>query len=237
MENSRVEERKLRQIKAGLIEQYEHLSDGDLRAAQEFEIYVEMWRSNIPLKYWEKEISDITDPRVSDNLGKYVEKMDEAIVNGIGLYLFGTQGTGKTLSACLVLKEAIRRGYRVYFTMLTEVLEKYCDGRYDRVARSAFQHSIIEADFLVVDDIDKGYISDKSTFIDTAYDYVFRSRANANLPIIITSNMERDKFGDQENLTFGKSLLSIFDEHLIDVLVSGKDRRKEIQEKLREFLK
>jgi len=213
MSNHRVEERRLKEIKQSLIEKYEYLPDGDLRAAHEFELYIEMWRSNIPLKYWENEISDLTDSRVSESLTKYVEKMDQAINNGVGLYMYGTQGTGKTLSACLVLKEAIRHGYRVYFTMLTEVLEKYCDGRYD-----------------------KEYTSDKSTFIDSAYDYVFRTRANKNLPIIITSNMKRDKFSSQENLAFGKSLLSIFDEHLVDVLIEGRDRRKEIQERLREFL-
>jgi DNA replication protein DnaC len=236
MSNHRVEERRLKEIKQSLIEKYEYLPDGDLRAAHEFELYIEMWRSNIPLKYWENEISDLTDSRVSESLTKYVEKMDQAINNGVGLYMYGTQGTGKTLSACLVLKEAIRHGYRVYFTMLTEVFEKYCDGRYDKEARSAFQYSILDADFLVVDDIDKGYTSDKSTFIDSAYDYVFRTRANKNLPIIITSNMKRDKFSSQENLAFGKSLLSIFDEHLVDVLIEGRDRRKEIQERLREFL-
>jgi len=234
--SSRVEERKLREIKQGLIQKYKHLSDGDLKASHEFEVYIEMWRSNIPLKYWESEMTDLTDSRVNEILVKYVEKLDQAISSGIGLYMYGTQGTGKTLSACLVLKEAIRRGYRVYFTMLTEVLEKYCDGRYDRDARAAFQYSILDADFLVVDDIDKGYISDKSTFIDSAYDYMFRTRANRNLPIIITSNKSREEFSGQENLAFGKSLLSIFDEHLVNVIVTGKDRRKEIQEKLREFL-
>jgi DNA replication protein DnaC len=231
------EERKLRQIKVELVESFKHLPDGDIRAAQEFEIYMEMWRANIPLKYWDREITDVVDGIVSEKLQAYTRKLDQAVMNGIGLYLLGTQGTGKTLAACLVLKEAIRKGYRVYFTMLTEVLEKYCDGRYDRDARAAFTRSILEADFLVVDDIDKGYISDKSTFIDTAYDYVFRTRANKNLPVIITSNMKREDFGDQEKLVFGKSLVSIFDEHLIDVLVQGKDRRKEIQEKLREFLR
>jgi DNA replication protein DnaC len=234
--NMSAEERKLRQIKAELIEKFKCFSDGDVRAAQEFEIYMEMWRANIPLKYWDREIPDVVDGVVNEKLQAYAKKLDQAVLNGIGLYLFGTQGTGKTLAACLVLKEAIRKGYRVYFTMLTEVLEKYCDGRYDKEARAAFTRSILEADFLVVDDIDKGYISDKSTFIDTAYDYVFRTRANKNLPVIITSNMKREEFGHQDKLTFGRSLISIFDEHLIDVLVQGKDRRKEIQERLRSFL-
>ena len=230
------EERNLRRIKSQLIEKYKDVENGDMIAAREFEIYLKMYRSNIPLKYWERELDDIEDPLVKCKIQRYLKKLDEAVSKGIGIYFCGTQGTGKTLVACVILKEAIKRGYRVYFTMLTEVLEKYCDGRYDRDARKEFAQNILEADILVVDDIDKGYISDKSTFIDTAYDYVFRTRANKNLPVIITSNMTQDAFANQKNLVFGKSLLSIFDEHLVDVLVQGGDRRKKIQTELKEFL-
>jgi len=228
-------ERTLTRIKAELIDRYKDEPSGDVRAAEEFTVYLDMWRSNVPLKYWEREVSDITDSVVRQKIEKYVEKMDQAIAEGIGVYFHGNQGTGKTLAACLILKEALRRGHKVYFTMLTEVLEKYCDGRYDRDARAVFADQILGADILVLDDIDKGYISDKTTFIDSAYDYVLRTRTNNNLPIIFTSNMKKEQFTTQKGLSFGSSMFSLLTEHTKDVHVDGKDRRKGIKSRLEEF--
>lgn len=228
-------ERTLKRIKEELTDRYRNEPNGDIHAAEEFKVYLEMWRSNVPLKYWEREISDVTDPNVRRVIEQYVEKIDKAIAKGIGLYFHGNQGTGKTLAACLILKEALRRGYKVYFTMLTEVLEKYCDGRYDRDARTQFAEHILGADILVLDDIDKGYISDKTTFIDSAYDYVLRTRSNNNLPIIFTSNMKKEQFTAQKGLSFGSSMFSLLTEHSKDVMVTGKDRRKSIKQELEEF--
>lgn len=227
--------RVLERIKAKLIEKYRDLPDGDVRVCNELQVYLKLYKSNVPLKYWMHEVKDLTDPGMRRTVEAYIEKLDEAVVSGIGIYFSGTQGTGKTLAACIILKEAIRRGYTVYFTMLNEVLEKYCDGRYNPEARAEFAKSILEADILVVDDIDKGYISDKSKFIDTAYDYVFRKRANDNLPVIITSNQTRRAFTEQEALSFGQSLFSLFEEHLWEVICGGVDRRRRTQEKMREF--
>jgi DNA replication protein DnaC len=231
----RQEERKLREIKERIRDKHKDQPNGDILTSNEFQIYLKLWQSNVPVKYWEYELSDITEDSSRHTIEKYTSKLKEVLSKGIGLYFCGRQGTGKTLAACIVLKEALRQGYTVYFTMLTEVLSRYCDGMYDKEARAAFARSILEADILVVDDIDKGYLSEKSTFIDSAYDFVFRSRANKNLPIIITSNLSRGEFTAQEGMTFGRSLLSLFDEHLHDVIVTCTDRRKEIQKKMGDF--
>lgn len=229
------QERTLRRIRDELRAKYAEEPNGDIRAAEEFKMYLNMWQSNIPLKYWEREVSDMGDAKVRQTVERYVNKLPEALRKGIGIYFHGNQGTGKTLAACLILKEALRHGYKAYFTMLTEVLEKYCDGRYDRDARLTFAQHILEADLLVLDDIDKGYISDKSTFIDSAYDYVLRTRANNNLPIIFTSNMKKEQFTKQKGLSFGSSMFSLLTEHSKDVHVSGKDRRKALKDELEEF--
>ena len=233
--SKRQNKRVLERIHSRLVNRYKNEPGGDVRAAIAFEVYLNMWRSNVPLKYWEHEISDVTDSRIKRVIEKYVDNLDKLILKGTGLYFYGNQGTGKTLASCLILKEALKRGYTVYFTMLTEVLEKYCDSRYDTNARAVFTKSILDADLLVLDDIDKGYISDKSTFIDSAYDYVFRTRANNKLPVIITSNKSRKAFTEQKKLAFGKSLFSLLTEHTYEIEVEGKDRRKDIQRRLEEF--
>ncbi len=227
------EKRILKRIKAELIERHED----PIVVADEFKVYLEMWRAGIPLKYWEHEPEDISDVKIQAAIQKYVSKMDQCIDRGIGLYFYGKQGVGKTLAACLILKEAIKKGYEVQFTMLTEILEKYCDAMYDEGKKAEFRRKILEADILVIDDIDKIHISQKSNFADATYDYLFRTRANSRLPFIVTSNMKPAEFINQEGMAFGNSLGSLFTEHLYEVeVVSRKDRRKDIQKKLEEFL-
>ncbi len=225
------EERILRQIKTDLLAEH-----GDaIKVAEEFKIFIEMWRAGVPLKYWEHAVEDIDHKNAQKAVYKYVDKMEECIAKGIGLYLYGPQGSGKTLAACVILKEAIKQGYQVQFTMLTEILEKYCNTMYDEVGRHDFKNRILDADILVIDDIDKTHISKNSNFADAAYDYLFRVRANRKLPIIVTSNLSPDKFAEQENMAFGDSLLSLFREHLYNVHIRSKDRRVDIQKELGEF--
>lgn len=224
------DERVLRKIKAELLEKLD-----PIEAAAEFKTYIELWKADVPLKYWEHKVEDIDHPIAQKTVQKYVDKMDKCIIEGYGLYFHGPQGAGKTLAACVILKEAIKRGYVVQFTMLTEILEKYCNTMYDEVGRKDFRDKILEADILVIDDIDKTHISQKSDFADATYDYLFRTRANKKLPILVTSNMPPSEFVQTNGMTFGKSLLSLFREHLYTVEVISRDRRLDIQKRLGEF--
>lgn len=224
------DERVLRKIKADLLDKMD-----PIEAAAEFKIYIELWKANVPLKYWNHEVQDIDHLTTQKTVQKYVNKMDKCIIEGYGLYFHGPQGAGKTLAASVILKEAIKKGYTAQFTMLTEILEKYCNTMYDEVGRKDFNEKILEADILVIDDIDKTHISQKSDFADAAYDYLFRARANKKLPILVTSNMPPNEFAQTNGMSFGKSLLSLFREHLYTVEVISKDRRSDIQKKLEEF--
>lgn len=231
MRRMKQEERILRQVKTSLKEEY----GDDIKVAQEFKVFIEMWKSGVPLKYWEYNAEDIDHETARAAVNKYVDKMDQCVMKGIGLYLWGPQGSGKTLAACVILKEAIKQGYQVQFTMLTEILERYCNTMYDEVGRHDFRNRILDADILVIDDIDKIHISKNSNFADAAYDYLFRTRANKKLPIIVTSNLRSDRFAEQEGMSFGDSLLSLFKEHLYNVKVRSEDKRIDIQKRLGEF--
>jgi DNA replication protein DnaC len=182
--------------------------------------------ARIPIKYWCFGIDDIEDRQVRSIVSKYVSKLPEIFDRGYGLYFCGNNGTGKTLCASLILKEALRQDFSARFTHLSEVLKMFCDGMYDRELREEYQRQILSVDFLVVDDIDKSYENTQSRFLNSSYDNLFRTRANNCLPTIITANQKRDKVLEDDNGIFGKSLLSLFAEHIKDVPVIGRDRRK-----------
>ena len=101
-------ERKKKQIR-----QKHNSPDGCAESAQEFELYLKLAKANIPPKYWDYSIKDLdrANTHVKAKLEKYCGEFENALNKGLGLFLVGSNGTGKTLSACLILREAIRKGY------------------------------------------------------------------------------------------------------------------------------
>lgn len=224
---------KLKQIlkrKKQFLKEKLGVPEGSPEAAAAFEILLKLAQANIPPKYWDYELNqlDAANKHVEGKIQQYCSKFDLVLERGQGLFLVGGNGTGKTLTACLILKEAIRAGYTARFTSLNEIVSMATDGTYDQAARNSFREEIMEVDFLVIDDITKTYKNlerQTSTYIDIQFDNVFRTRANFNLPVIITSNHSRQEALQSVDEVLSNSLLSLFNEHLKDIIFLGKDRR------------
>jgi len=225
--------KKLRQIltrKKEALKQKHNAPEGSPQVAAEFEILLKLAQANIPPKYWDYDLEslDQANNHVKTKISQYCEKFDKVLERGQGLFLVGANGTGKTLTACLILKLAIEAGYSARFTSLNEIVTMASDGTYNQEARGLFREEVMEVDFLVIDDITKTYKNlekQTSSYIDIQFDTVFRSRANYNLPVIITSNHRREEALRSIDEVLSSSLLSLFNEHLKDIVFLGKDRR------------
>ena len=220
----------LHRKKAELYETHEENGKTEQQCAAAFESYIEQAKANIPVKYWDYGLKDLTwCPSATEKIEKYTNKLAMAHKKGIGLFLFGNNGLGKSLSAAVVLKEALRQGYTARWSMLSELLSLSSDGVYDKEAREEFRNEILEVDFLVIDDLGKTFISQKSNFTSVHIDFLFRTRSNHCLPIIATANLPREKVvGGDDSLS--KSLLELFQENLLDVQFPHKrSKRDEIQ--------
>ena len=203
---------------------------GCMKCATAFEMYLKLASANVPIKYWDKTIDDLDEANgtVKAKVQEYCLKLPKVLDRGMGLFLVGSNGVGKTLTASIILREALHQKFSARFTTLAEILTMSSDGMYDQEARKQYRRELIEVDFLVIDDITKTYKNtDKqsSTYIDTQFDYLFRTRANANLPVIVTSNHRREDALKSADETLSNSLLSLFAEHLKDITFLGKDRR------------
>ena len=200
-----------------------------------FEFYLQQAEANIPIRYWDYKLEDLTwCPQAAKKMQKYIDKIETAHTKGIGLFLFGNNGLGKSLSAALVLQEALRKNYTARWSMLSELLALSSDGVYNKDAREAFRKEILEVDFLVVDDVDKTFVSQKSNYTNIHIDYLFRTRSNHCLPTLVTSNLPRDKIVTSDE-QLSKSLLEVLQESLLDVKFPHKrSRRGDIQKSLEE---
>ena len=194
--------------------------------SKQFALYLTLARSQVPMKLWDFEVDSIDAVEVRDRIKAYVGNLKEASLKGYGLYLYGSNGVGKSMSAAIILKNAIRMGYEhVRFIHMSEVVTMFFDGMYNKDLRREYEKDILEAEFLVLDEIDKAYKSNNGGFADSSYDLLFRTRANRCRPTIVTANTRKEEFLKNGENLFGKSLLSLFAENMSSVMVFGQDRR------------
>lgn len=200
-----------------------------------FDAFTSFARSGIPIKYWKLKLEDLGNENPCiDEVNKFCEKLKLAYDSGQGIYLYGQNGTGKTLSACHVAKQAILQGYSVRFTFLGEIISSFINTMYDSSQREKLKQDILGVDFLIIDDIDKAYVAQDSKYVNSVLDSLFRTRVQNCLPVIITSNKALGEILSSSDEIFSKSLLSLFQESLLPILFIGADKRVELKIKARE---
>jgi DNA replication protein DnaC len=164
-----------------------------------------------------------TDERI---LLEYVVNLDHALRSGMGLYLFGKYGTGKTSVGVLILKEALAQGYPGHFTSFMDLkdtyTQSYSGGEEDR---EWYRKKIRETQLLVIDDPGKQSADSQKGFeySRTVLDDVLRHRMADDLPTIITSNLPLGEFGEG----YGDRLRSLVTEKMLFHEMSGTDFRPE----------
>jgi DNA replication protein DnaC len=195
---------------------------------EEFKLEVKKVFAHIPLKYRDFTLDMINEPQVlpaKKLVETYINNINDEKLRGGGLYLWGhNKGTAKTAFSCITLIEALKKGYTAYFTDLDECVSAIMDGWFDASKRGDFEKYVIESDFLVIDDIGGMEIKTKGNkeVIATALTSLFKKRANALRPTILTSNLDLNDIDD----VFGERLFSIMHEHLTIVECAGMDFRK-----------
>jgi len=205
----------------------------------QFDHYEQIAFSGIPLVYWNLDLHELNpeSPGVLE-VTKYLEKLPLAYDEGRGLFIYGKNGNGKTLCACAIGKQALRQGYTVRYTFLGDVISAFVDAMYDSDAKKQLREDILGVDFLILDDVDKAYISEDSKYIHSILDGLFRARAQNCLPVIMTANKPLQDILQSDEEVFTRSLLSLFDESLLPVMFMGADKRAELKkDAIKRFLK
>jgi DNA replication protein DnaC len=177
--------------------------------------------SGIPRTYWDKNINDFKgDKKAKDLIQDYLKKLDTNLLKGLGLYLWGTEGIGKTLLATYILQEAVKKNKGAKFCYYTDMLNIFSASWKDEEAKQVIENDIMESDILLIDDLGKGLIN-KSNFGESSLDSVLRKRAGNLKSIIITSNLDRLDIKDK----YGKGIVDLFKESLLEIHVIGESYR------------
>lgn len=184
-----------------------------------------MLSSGILEEFWNLDIDQYKgNEAVIKVVHEYLANMSNARQQGISIFFYGTNGTGKTFLGVEVLKEALRKGYSAQFTSLGGVIQALTDGWYDAEKRRRYEERIRDVDFLMIDDVGKEMRVSKNGLTEMVFDNLIRYRSFRNKPMILTTNSDIESV---EN-AYGKSIVSLLHGKFIPIRVVGEDYRKTV---------
>lgn len=194
---------------------------------KEYQLEFKKVKANIPLKFRNATLTDLTSPQAKEAKAFVQEYTDNLISNkklGIAPLLVGTNGTGKTLAGCAILIKAVETGYSAYFTKVKDCVDKLTTSWYDDDTKRDFNEQILSVDFLLLDDVGDEFRSLSSNLIESTLNTILRTRADNLRPTIITTN----KAVKDMKTVYDSRIYSILKEHALIIPFDGIDYRDKV---------
>jgi DNA replication protein DnaC len=171
---------------------------------------------------------DLTNPRISQAMRKYVDNFSELRKTGQGILLYGEVGTGKTYFAAAVANALIDKGYSALVTNFARIANTV-SGTFEK---QEYYDSLNEFHLLVIDDL---AAERKTEYMQEIVYNVIDSRYRAGLPMIITTNLTAQELKNPHDIT-NKRIFDRVMERCLPIEVKGANRRhKKTTEKFNEL--
>lgn len=178
----------------------------------------------------DKTLDDFTnDEDALEKVKTYIRKSRSMYRDGLGLYLWGSNGTGKThLMGCSFM-ELISKGYKVRLFSMDEIVDKFTSSWYSDEDKHELNNILRNIDFLGIDEFGKNVDKDGNPvylpdLVKRVMESVIRFRVQMNKPIWITSNTDPKYV----NEVFSEDVASLLNEAVVPICVRGADFRKTI---------
>jgi DNA replication protein DnaC len=152
------------------------------------------------------------------NIRFYVD--NPYVDRGIGVILYGPNGTGKTMIANFILKELVKKGIRCYATTFSDMIEAFTAGWRDDESKRWFERKFKRTRVLLLDDLGREQRG-RAGLPQTTFENLLRARVQAGRPTLITTNMEPDEIGTG----YGAAVLSMLREQSWAQHMTGADFR------------
>jgi DNA replication protein DnaC len=181
-----------------------------------------MAEAEIPVDYWFRRMEDFYgDQAFGQVVAGYIRNLSNAYAEGLIHCFVGHRGTGKTMAACSILKEALLKGYGAYYTTIVDAVSKLLSPE-----SYVFRDLVRQVDFFVLDEVDQRFFQSQGS--QGLYGYQFetmiRTRTQNRLPTIMCTNSEdTSQIFDGE---FQKSFESLSSQFVRILRAGGKDARK-----------
>lgn len=173
---------------------------------------------------------DVDDLQMVKNYLRNIDRMKKL---GIGLFLYGDNGVGKTflMNASMIEIIKAKKGYSVYLITFAELAKLCMDSWKDEEAKE-FYTRIINADFLGIDEINKtetaSYDRHSSTVHVSILEGLLRYRSLRLKPTWFTSNVPTSEIAERYSI----SIHSLLKETSRVLHLHGTDYRDTLQDKI-----
>ncbi len=160
-------------------------------------------------------------PEVVRVVRGYVQRIDENLDSGKGLWLFGDVGTGKTTLAMLASQAALRAGRSVVIHSLPRLLNLIRDAIESEAGMVGFLERLTAVDLLHVDDL--GAENTTDWVLEQLYS-IINTRYEDERAMIVTTNLGFEELTQQLGERTVSRLIAICGDPLP---LHGEDKRRE----------
>ena len=180
----------------------------------------------------------VNDDEALSAVKKYLRNSKDNAFNGLGLYLWGSNGTGKSHLMNTSFKELIDKGHKVRVYSMDEIVDKFTSSWYSDEDKKELDNVLRNIDFLGIDEFGKNVDKDGNPIylpdlVKRVMESVIRFRVQMNRPIWFASNTDPKYVKN----VFSEDIASLLREAVVPICVRGDDFRKEIQRRnKRKFL-
>lgn len=158
----------------------------------------------------------------------YIKRADTFYTEGVGFYLHGHNGTGKSHLMNCAFKRFILARYKVQVVSFSDLITEFIGGWYDEDVKQKIQR-YKKVDFLGIEEIGKEFKSKESALAQTVLDNILRYRVQMNKPTWFTSNKPPTDIA----ALYTEDIASMMKEVAIPLHVVGEDYRIKISKKIR----
>ncbi len=181
----------------------------------------------IPRRYREvsferSPVTEIQPPVVVSETHRFVDRIDQRLDEGQGLWFVGPPGTGKTTLAMLVAKAALKAGRSVAIYSLPRLLNEIRDAHRAERSHVELLDRLTAVDLLHLDDVGAERTTD--WVLEELYSIV-NARYEDRRSMVITTNLDHDQLGIQ----ISERTVSRLTEMCVQLPLHGHDRRMELR--------
>jgi putative DNA replication protein len=245
---SQVVETKIKENSKKSLEEKKKLEEEKLKEEKEFVIQLRRQQrqekiryflniSDLPSKWQEytfenAEILCKEENKIHQKLKYYCKNFKKAKEKGLGLYLCGEVGTGKSFYSLCIFNELLSNYYKVYRTTLNGIYQRIQStfSNFNNLTEEKVFKDLLNADLIILDDLGKENISE--TWGKSKLYTIFNFFYEKNKCIIISTNLGKREIADFMDTQGTDALLDRFRERLYTLEFVWSSRREKIGEKI-----